>query len=154
MAALERALALAEVDDAPVRVAEDLDLDVPRLGEVLLEVDAAVPERALGLARRELERGRELLVVARDAHPAPAAAGDGLEEDRVADPARDAHRVLDRVERARAAGDRRARPDSLTVAFATDLSPMRRIASGEGPIHFRPTSSRISAKCAFSARKP
>src|SRR5512135_2096142 len=45
-------------------------------------------------------------------------------------------------------------PDSLTVDFATDLSPIRRIASGDGPIHFRPTSSRISAKCAFSARKP
>ena len=45
-------------------------------------------------------------------------------------------------------------PAFFAVSLATDLSPIFRIASGEGPIQVRPTSPRISAKCAFSARKP
>ena len=107
MPPLERALALAEVDDAAGPVAEDLELDVPRLREVLLEVDAPVAESALGLRGRELEGGRELLVGARDAHAAAAASGHRLQEDGIADALREVHRVLDRVERAGAAGNRR-----------------------------------------------
>jgi hypothetical protein len=41
MAALDRALALAEVNDAALGVAEDLDLDVARMLEVFLDVDGA-----------------------------------------------------------------------------------------------------------------
>src|SRR5262249_50627981 len=39
VAALDRAVALAEVDDVAVAVGEDLDLDVARIGQVALEVD-------------------------------------------------------------------------------------------------------------------
>ena len=58
VAALDRALALAQVDDVAVAVAEDLELDVARLDQVLLEVDRAVAE---GL-RRLVARGGELAV--------------------------------------------------------------------------------------------
>jgi len=40
------------------------------------------------------------------------------------------------------------------VALAVDLSPMARIDSGEGPTKVMPWSLQISAKLAFSARKP
>jgi hypothetical protein len=46
VAALHGAVALAEVDDVAVRVAEDLELDVARALEVLLDVDGAVAEGA------------------------------------------------------------------------------------------------------------
>ena len=40
------------------------------------------------------------------------------------------------------------------VTRAETLSPMRRMTSGCGPIHLRPHCSTVSAKAAFSARKP
>ena len=55
MPALDRALALAEVHDVAVVIAEDLELDVARRLEVLLDVDVADAERRLGLALRGLE---------------------------------------------------------------------------------------------------
>ena len=60
MAALHRALALAERDDGAVRVGEQLDLDVARPLEVALEENAVVAERRLRLARGRLERVVEL----------------------------------------------------------------------------------------------
>ena len=42
---LHRTIALAEVDDAPVTVAHDLEFDVARPREVFLDVDVAVAER-------------------------------------------------------------------------------------------------------------
>ena len=59
MAALHRAVALTEVDDVAVTVAEDLELDVARPREVLLDVDVAVAECRQRLAARELERARK-----------------------------------------------------------------------------------------------
>ena len=58
--ALNRALALAEVHHVAVVIAEDLELDVARRLEVLLDVDVADAERRLGLALRRLERVRQL----------------------------------------------------------------------------------------------
>ena len=49
VAALDRAVALAEVDHVAVRVREYLHLDVPRILEVALDVDAAVGEVLLAL---------------------------------------------------------------------------------------------------------
>ena len=55
VAALQRAVALAQVDGVALAVAEHLDLDVARLGEVLLEIDAVVAEGGLGLGARGLD---------------------------------------------------------------------------------------------------
>ena len=84
VAALDRAVALAELDDVAVRVAEDLDLDVARVGEVALQVDRAVAEEALPLAARGVERAAAR-PRGRDAEADPAAAAGGLHRDRVAD---------------------------------------------------------------------
>ena len=49
MAALQRAIALPEVDDVAVAVGQDLHFDVARLLDVFFEVDAAVLEGVLRL---------------------------------------------------------------------------------------------------------
>ena len=143
MAALDRALALAEVHDGAVVIAEDLELDVARVLDVLLDVDVADAERRFGLALRGLERLRQLRRRADDAHAAAAAAGDRLDDDRVAELLRDFLRLVLAVDRAVAARqDRHAgllhrpprarlvaeqpdhvrrRPDELDVAGLADL---------------------------------
>ena len=85
VAALDRAVALAEVDDVPVRVGEHLNLDVARVLEVLLDVDGRVGEvrEPLALGRREGRRG--LVGRVHDLHPFPAAARGRLDQQRVAD---------------------------------------------------------------------
>src|SRR6266478_4241881 len=50
--ALDRALALAEMNDGAVGVGEDLDLDVARRGDVLLDVDGRVAKGRAGLGAR------------------------------------------------------------------------------------------------------
>src|SRR5690606_6782500 len=104
MAPLNRALTLAEVDDVAVMVAENLDLDVTRILDVLLDVDVAVAERGLGVALRRLERLGEIRSRADDAHAAPAAARHGLDDDRIAELLRDLQRLLFALDRAVAAG--------------------------------------------------
>ena len=66
-------------------VADQLHLDVSRVGEVALAVHRAVAERRLGLARGGLERVGEVLRTLDDAHPAPAAASGRLDEQREAE---------------------------------------------------------------------
>jgi hypothetical protein len=45
-------------------------------------------------------------------------------------------------------------PAFLAVSRARDLSPIRRMARAGGPMKVRLHSPTISAKCAFSERKP
>ena len=52
VAALERAVALAEVDDRAVVVAENLELDVARVLDVFLHVEIAVAESSRRLRLR------------------------------------------------------------------------------------------------------
>jgi hypothetical protein len=85
VATLHRALALAEERDATGVVGEDLRLDVTRALDVALDEHAAIAERGLRLAAREIPRGVEFRVAAHDAHALAAATGRGLEHERVAD---------------------------------------------------------------------
>ena len=57
VAALRRAVALTEPDHVAVGVADDLDFDVPRPGQVALDVELGPPEVRLGLACRGLDGG-------------------------------------------------------------------------------------------------
>jgi hypothetical protein len=81
VAALHGALALAEVDGAALAVAEDLHLDVARLGHVLFEVDAVVAERGARLALRRRDRLVDLGGRAHQAHAASAAACRGFHQN-------------------------------------------------------------------------
>ena len=60
MPALHRAVALVEVDEVAVLVAEDLHLDVLGAADVALEEDRVVAERRAGFALRLFELAGEL----------------------------------------------------------------------------------------------
>ena len=85
MAALDRALALAERDERPLPVRQHLDLDVPRPLDVAFEEDAVVAERRLRLPPGRLERILELGRLPDDAHPATAAARGCLDHQGIPD---------------------------------------------------------------------
>ncbi len=85
---------------------QDLELDVAGPLDVLLEVDPAVAERLLGLVAGDVELLGEGNVVVGDAHSAPAAAGDRLDDDRIADRPGDLHRLGLGLDRSVAPGNR------------------------------------------------
>src|SRR3989442_3043437 len=82
---LDGALALVEVDDVALRVAQHLHLDVARADDRLLDVDPVVAEGGPGLGARGAQRALQLAGGVDEPHAlAPAAAG-GLQHDREAD---------------------------------------------------------------------
>ncbi len=94
VAALDGAFALVEIDDVAVLVAEQLDLDMARVGDELLDEHAVVAERALRLRRGAREALRDLLAGMGDAHALAAATGGRLDHHGIADPVGDAHGLL------------------------------------------------------------
>src|SRR5439155_3347688 len=86
MAPLDRAIALAEVDTVPEAVDRDLDVDVAVLLEPELEIERVVAERGLRLGAADPDRGLELAWRPDHPHALAAAAGRGLDEDRIGDP--------------------------------------------------------------------
>jgi len=143
MAALNGALALEEGTDAAVLVGQHLKLDVAGVLDELFHVEFAVAKGVGGLGGSGQEEVGESLGVAHDAHAAPAAAGLGLDDDRVADllgageslldggqnavgAGQDGHmRALHRLPRfflfTHEASDFRGRSDELDVGGAADL---------------------------------
>jgi hypothetical protein len=95
MPALNRALALAEVDEVALRVGEDLNLDVARALDGALDVDRGVAEGRSRFGARRLEGRRQLFFRSDEAHALAAAARRGLEHNGVADRARRLARFLD-----------------------------------------------------------
>ena len=85
MAALDAAFALAEDFDVAVLVGQDLELDVARRADVLLQVDVGRTEGAAGLVLRLQEQRGQLVGAVDDAHAASAAAGRSFQNHRVAD---------------------------------------------------------------------
>src|SRR5919109_1093151 len=73
VAALDAAFALAQPDAALVLVGEDLDLDVPRPRDRLLQVDAGIAERGKRLAARGRQRRIELALRVHEPHALAAA---------------------------------------------------------------------------------
>ena len=94
VAALHRAVALEEVDDVAVAVAEHLHLDVLGPGDVLLEEDRRVAEGALGLALGLVEQARQLRLLLHHAHAAASATEGRLDDEREADLAGGLHRLV------------------------------------------------------------
>ena len=85
VAALQRAIALAEVDRVAFAVAEHLEFDVPRVGEIFFHVDGVVAEGGARFGRRLAHQAFELVLVGHDLHAAPAAARRRLDQHRIAD---------------------------------------------------------------------
>src|SRR5712691_7878768 len=107
MTPLDRTLALAEVDEVAVVVAEDLELDVPRVLEIFLDVDVADAEGRLCLALRRPQEVAKIAGRADDAHAAATAAGHRFDHHRVADVPGALERLLFAVNRTVAARQHR-----------------------------------------------
>ena len=102
--ALDRAFALIQVDAVAVLVAQHLDFDVARLEDEFLDEDAVIAEGGFGFRLHGREAFFDVLVIIGDADALAAAAGRGLDHDRVADLLGDLHgflRVLDQAHMAR-----------------------------------------------------
>ena len=147
MPALDRALALAEGEDVPVRIAEDLDLDVARGRDDLLEVERPVAERRVRLGRRGPVRVLE--VVRRGDPPPPAVALRSTGNPIVAADSRIASK-----DAASSVPGTSGMPAARISRFASALSPSRSITSGDGPMKTRSFSAQARANAGFSARKP
>ena len=80
--ALDRAVAVTEVQEVTVRVGEHLHLEMARRREIPLDEQRAVTEGALGQAARGGERAVELRALAHDLHALAAAPGRGLDDQR------------------------------------------------------------------------
>ena len=85
MASLDRAVALAEVNDVAVGVAEHLDLDVSAVDDRALDDELAAAERGRGLGSGRADRSGELGLAVDLAHATTAAAGRGFYQQREAD---------------------------------------------------------------------
>ena len=85
MRTLQRAVALAEVNDAALAVAEHLDLDMPRPVEVTFEINLTSSEKRHRLVLRERQHAAQLGAVVGDLHAAAAAARRRLDQYRIAD---------------------------------------------------------------------
>ncbi len=85
MAALKRAVALAEMDGIARAVAEHLEFDVARIDEIFLHIDGRIAERRIGFARRLTHQAFEVLFAFNHFHAAAAAARSRLDQHRIAD---------------------------------------------------------------------
>ena len=89
VAALDGAIALVEVDDVAVLVAEDLHLDVFGALDVALQENSRVAEGVFRLGARFRQQAGELGGFFDDTHAAPAAAEGRLDDERETDFMRD-----------------------------------------------------------------
>ena len=154
MPALDRAVALAEVDDVPVRVGEHLHLDVPRILEIALDEDRGVGEVRLALAPRGLERPLELVLGLDDLEPLATSTRRRLDRQRIADLALPTARARPSDSTGSVVPGMIGTPAACIRRRAAILEPIASIAPGGGPIQTSPASSTRRANSAFSARKP
>ncbi len=80
ISALQRAVTLTEVDDRPVRIGQQLNLDVPGPLHEPFDVQAAVSEPGLCFRRRDIELLLEVTFVAHEHHPTPPTSRGRLEQ--------------------------------------------------------------------------
>ena len=150
--ALHRAVALEEVDHVALGVGEDLHLDVPRVGDRLLDEHGRVAEGALALAHADLDRLAQVGLLVHPAHAPAAAAGDRLDEQRVAEVLRGGDQRVDVV--VRLDGAQRRYAGGLGRRDARALLPVSSSTSEVGPTKVMPAAAQASASCGFSDRKP
>lgn len=154
VAALHRAVALAQPDGVAVLVGQDLDLHVARILQELLHIDFRVAEGTAGFFTRHVDGVDQRGLGVDHAHAAAAAAARGLDDDRVADLAGGRQDFLRVVGQRASEPGTHGTPDLIMACLAETLSPIRRMQSGVGPMKVKPDCSTRSAKSAFSDRKP
>ena len=149
-----RAIAVPEVDHVAVEVGQDLDLDVPRVLDVLFEVHARVAEGGLGLGARPAARpmfSARSFIATRIPRPPPPAAALTRTGKPIRGPAAG---LRPRRRPARRCPAPWAPWPARATGLAEFLSPSMAIASCEGPMNSMLQLRQTSAKWAFSVRKP
>jgi hypothetical protein len=154
VAALHRAVALAEIDRVAVGVGQHLDLDVARVLEELLHVHHRVAEGGAGFAAGHVDRVEQRGFGVHHAHAAPAAAAGGLDDHRVADGAGDLDDFLRVVGQGAFGAGHAGHAGGLHGVLGADLVAHQADGFGRGPMKTKPDCSTRSAKSAFSERKP
>ena len=143
VAALQRAVAVAQADHAALAVAEDLHFHVPGVFDVALGEHAGGAEARAGEPRHPVRSSGELVLAAAHGHADAAATAGGLEHQREAD-----------VPGGRTAASRSAsRPEPAIMGTparwaasrAVCLVPKIRSCSGVGPTKTSPAASTASA---------
>ena len=154
MAALQRAVALAQMHDVAVPVGQDLDLDMARDGR---GISPYRPRRCRNAPSPRCGRGSPACGSSArrvgDLHALAAAAGRRLDQHRKADLRRPGRAPPHRFTAPSEPGTT-GMPSDFAVSFACTLSPITAMCSGRGPMKVKPCSSTIAANCAFSERKP
>ncbi|MCY1172008.1 hypothetical protein D9M73_121340 [compost metagenome] len=102
---LDRAFALAQINDVAVLVAHHLDFDVTWGLDELLDEHAVVAERCQPLALGRLKALAHILFGIGQPHPLAAAARACLHHDRIADAGRDLDRMIGTVDLTEETGD-------------------------------------------------
>ena len=105
MAALDAAFALIKIENVAVLIAEDLDFDVARIEDELLDEHAVIAKRIEPLALGCLKTFAHVLLIVCQPHALAAAARAGFHHHRIADLGRNAHRVLGIIDLTDKAGD-------------------------------------------------
>jgi hypothetical protein len=152
--ALHRAVALEQIHGVAVGIREDLDLDVPRGGQVFLDQHPIVAEARLRFALRGRERRGEIGGTLDDLHALAAAARRRLDEHRIADRIRLARELLRILVVAVITRGRAARRPSPSGSWPADFEPIAAIALAGGPMKTIPARAQSAAKLSFSERKP
>ena len=154
MAALHGAIALVEVQDVAVLVAEDLHFDVLGAADEALEEDGVVAEGGGGFAARLFELAGEIGGLIDDAHAAAAAAEGGLDDQRDSRcwPAIFAA-CLGLVTGCFGAGHARD-AGLLREAAGGGLVAEQSSSSAVGPTKVMPARSQARGRAGFSERKP
>ena len=107
VAALQRTVALIQMDDLAVPVAKHLHLDMARTGNIAFDQHPVVTERRSPLALGAGQTGGEIGRIIDPFHTLAAAARDRLDQHRIADPRRLGRQGLFRLVRALIAGRHR-----------------------------------------------
>ena len=94
MAALRRAITIKQMNDIPVRVANDLNLDMPAVWHKTLQHDTVITECRLCFTTYQLKCTEEAFGILHNADPSPTAAATRLYQERKTDVQRRRHQNL------------------------------------------------------------
>ena len=125
VAALQRAIALEQMDGIAVAIGEHLHFDVARARDVFLDQHAVVAERRFGFALGAFQRRGEIRRRFDLAHALAAAAGDRLDQNRIADLARFLARDAPAPDRRRDSPARPRRRPSPSAPWRGPSAPWR-----------------------------
>src|SRR5690606_32825016 len=131
MPALDRAFALVEVKNVTVLISENLNLDVTRIQNELLDEDTVVTKAVEPLALDALEALADVLLIIGEAHALAAAASAGLHHHRIADFVRNLDGMLGVADFAHKAGD------DIDAGFFRKLLRFDLVAHGRNRVHRR-----------------